>query len=190
MRSFICRRRKVIAMALFAFALGSVSLAAFGLGGRGPALVAAAPQSDTSNSGLGAYLNSARQLLSASGGGGESGRGAGSAEQALSFAQDPRAARMLRESIERTSGLIGEYQADGLANMPQLPNVPGLNSIMRLPDKLLRAELSMLQDGIRMAEEMRERPIIATVNTPRGKSCLNPDQSIGGPKRALQESTN
>lgn len=52
--------------------------------------------------------------------------------------------------------------------MPPLPNLPGLNTLMRLPDKLLRAELSMLQDGIRMAQELRERPITATVNAPRG----------------------
>lgn len=53
--------------------------------------------------------------------------------------------------------------------MPSMPNIPGLNLITRLPDKLLRAELSMLQDEIRMAEEMIQNPISATLNAPRGE---------------------
>lgn len=40
---------------------------------------------------------------------------------------------------------------------------------MRIPDKLLRAELSMLQDEIRMAQQMMENPLTATMNAPRGK---------------------
>lgn len=53
--------------------------------------------------------------------------------------------------------------------MPNLPNLPGLNFVMRWPDKLLRAELTMLQDVIRMSESMLKSPITATVNAPRGK---------------------
>lgn len=52
--------------------------------------------------------------------------------------------------------------------MPSFPNLPGLNLVMRLPDKLLRAELSMLQDEIRMAQQMMQNPITATMNAPRG----------------------
>lgn len=54
--------------------------------------------------------------------------------------------------------------------MPNLPNLPGLNILMRLPDKLLRAELSMLQDEIRMAQSMMQNPLSATMNAPRGKN--------------------
>lgn len=53
--------------------------------------------------------------------------------------------------------------------MPNLPNLPGLNVLTRLPDKLLRAELSMLQDEIKMAQQMMQNPITATMNAPRGK---------------------
>lgn len=53
--------------------------------------------------------------------------------------------------------------------MPNLPNLPGLNILMRLPDKLLRAELSMLQDEIRMAQQMMQNPLSATMNAPKGK---------------------
>lgn len=121
--------------------------------------------SNSNNGGLISYFTSARQLLSS---------GLEAHNQAQNYAglmpnEDPRTAEMLRETIDKTSDLINDYRQDGLSNMPPVPNLPGLSSLMRLPDKLLRAELSMLQDGIRMAQEMRERPITATMNTPRGK---------------------
>jgi len=53
--------------------------------------------------------------------------------------------------------------------MPNLPNLPGLSTLTRVPDKLLRAELSMLQDEIRMAQDMMQNPISATMNAPKGK---------------------
>lgn len=51
---------------------------------------------------------------------------------------------------------------------------------MRIPDKLLRAELSMLQDEIKMAQQMMENPITATMNAPRGKliKVVLPSQSV------------
>lgn len=116
--------------------------------------------------GFSSYLNSARQLLSTS---------LDAHNQARVYSsimpnEDPRTAQMLRETIDQTGDLIQSYQHDGLSNMPPIPNVPGLQTVMRLPDKLLRAELSMLQDGIRMAQEMRERPLMATINAPKGRS--------------------
>lgn len=65
--------------------------------------------------------------------------------------------------------LINNYRQNGLSNLPQLPNLPGINTMMRLPDKILRAELSMLQDEIRMAQDMMQNPVSATLNAPRGK---------------------
>lgn len=161
MRPFICKRRNGLVLAMLTITLGGVLIVSLGQSERRRAFVeAAAPET-----GLSAYLNSARQLLSS----GEDAREQVRTYSSLMPNENPRTVQMLRDTIGKTSELINDYQHDGLANMPQLPNVPGLNTIMRLPDKLLRAELSMLQDGIRMAEEMRERPITATVNTPRGK---------------------
>jgi hypothetical protein len=117
------------------------------------------------STGLTSYFNSARQLLSTS----LDAHNQARAYSGLMPNEDPRTAQMLRETIDKTSNLIQSYQHEGLSTMPPLPNVPGLNTVMRIPDKLLRAELSMLQDGIRMAQEMRERPLLATVNAPRGK---------------------
>lgn len=68
--------------------------------------------------------------------------------------------------------LINNYRQNGLSNLPNFPNLPGVNTLMRLPDKLLRAELSMLQDEIRMAQQMMQNPITATMNAPKGK-CVN-----------------
>lgn len=50
---------------------------------------------------------------------------------------------------------------------------------MRLPDKLLRAELSMLQDEIRMAQQMMQNPITATMNAPKGEwLILRPHEGL------------
>jgi hypothetical protein len=124
-----------------------------------------AADAPASSTGLSSYFNSARQLLSTS----LDAHNQARAYSGLMPNEDPRTAQMLRDTIDQTSNLIQSYQHDGLSNMPPLPNVPGLHTVMRLPDKLLRAELSMLQDGIRMAQEMRERPLTATMNAPRGK---------------------
>jgi len=128
--------------------------------------IVAVPGGNNNDAGLMSYFTSARQLLN-------NGLEAHSSAQTYSGLmpnEDPRTAEMLRQTIDQTSRLISSYRQDGLANMPPIAmNVPGLGALMRLPDKLLRAELSMLQDGIRMAQEMRERPITATMNTPRGK---------------------
>ena len=159
MRSFILRRRNGLVLAMFLVTLGSLVLANLSYGERHHALVAAAPPV----AGLSSYLNSARQLLSSS----LDANNQANTYAALMPDEDPRTTRMMRDTVDRTSHLISNYQQEGLANLPPLQNVPGLSTIMRLPDKLLRAELSMLQDGIRMAEEMRERPITATMNTPR-----------------------
>lgn len=65
--------------------------------------------------------------------------------------------------------LITNYQNNGLPNAPTLPlNIPGFGSVMRTPDKVLRAELSMLQDLIRMAQKMTQNPISATIDVPKG----------------------
>lgn len=157
---FFHRQHNNLVLILFVLTLGSVLITGLSWGERRPALVAAAP-----DSGLASYLNSARQLLSS----GVDAHNQARTYSSLMPSEDPRTAQMLRETIEKTSDLITDYQHEGLSNLPPLTNVPGLNTIMRLPDKFLRAELSMLQDGIRMAEDMRERPITATVNMPRGK---------------------
>lgn len=83
-----------------------------------------------------------------------------------------RSTRMLRESIDKATDLINNYRENGLTNMPNFPNIPGLNMITRLPDKLLRAELSMLQDEIRMAQQMMQNPITATMNAPRDMASM------------------
>lgn len=83
--------------------------------------------------------------------------------------EDPRTAEILRESVDRTSHLISDYQHDGLANMPPFPNVPFLNVVTHGPDKIMRMELSALQDLIRMTEDMRDRPLTAIMNLPKGK---------------------
>lgn len=54
--------------------------------------------------------------------------------------------------------------------MPTLPSsIPGVGSVMRTPDKLFRAELSMLQDLIKMSQKMIQNPVMATVEIPKGK---------------------
>lgn len=125
--------------------------------------VAGQRQEEGAGYGLASYFNAARQLLS---------NGMEAHQQTRSYSglmpnEDPHTAQMLRNTIEQTTHLINDYRHEGLSSMPPLPNLPGLSTLMRLPDKLLRAELSMLQDGIRMAQELRERPISATMNTPR-----------------------
>lgn len=118
-----------------------------------------------STSGFSRYLSSARNFLSAAS---EAHKNAKTYSSFLSN-ESPKAQQMLSDSIAQTTNLIESYRQEGLANMPPLPNLPGIGNVARLPDKLLRAELSMLQDLIRMAQETRERPITATVNAPRGK---------------------
>lgn len=179
------RRNGFAALIVCVLAIGSTLTIALTTGGLSLPLVAAqttptgqSELQDTNGSGGGggliSYFTSARQLLS-------SGLDAHSQAQAyngLMPNEDPRTAEMLRETIDKTTDLIETYRQDGLSNMPALPNLPGLSALVRLPDKLLRAELSMLQDGIRMAQEMRERPITATVNTPKGKSFFRKKKII------------
>lgn len=83
--------------------------------------------------------------------------------------EDPKLKSSLRDSIGKVTELINNYRQNGLSSMAQLPQLPGLQSVMRVPDKLLRAELSMLQDEIRMAQDMMQNPISATMNTPKGE---------------------
>lgn len=149
------------ALIIFGLTIGGILLARLTPSKRRPAFVDAA----SDDSGLISYFNSAKQLLNT----GLDAHHSARTYSSLMPNEDPRAAQMLRDTIDKTSHLIEDYQHDGLSNLPALPGVLGLNGLMRLPDKLLRAELSMLQDGIRMAEEMRQRPIQATMNTPRGK---------------------
>lgn len=168
MRSQIIKRRFSLT---FTYTLGLAALlaatATIESGITGAALmVEAAPSAlQADSNGLSSYFNSARNFLTTS----LDAHNQARAYSSLMPNEDPRTAQMLRDTIDKTSNLIQTYQHEGLSNMPALPNVPGLNVLMRLPDKLLRAELSMLQDGIRMAQEMRERPLSATMNTPRGE---------------------
>lgn len=180
MKSSICRRRNGrLVLAVMTLALSTLLIASMNSAGinisRGSdqkfGMAEAArvgrdsDEDQTSSSGLSSYFNSARNLLTS----GFDAHNQARAYSSLMPSEDPRTAQLLRDSIDKTSDLIHSYQSDGLTNMPPLPNVPGLGTLMRLPDKLLRAELSMLQDGIRMAQEMRERPLTATMNTPRGR---------------------
>lgn len=76
------------------------------------------------------------------------------------------------KTLTNTIDLINNYRQNGLSNLPSMPNLPGLNTIMRVPDKLLRAELSMLQDEIRMAQGMMSNPLSATMNAPRDLATM------------------
>lgn len=156
-----CRPRASATLLVLGLFVGGLLLARLAPSKRRLVVAEAAPEG-----GLSAYLDSVRQLLST----GVEAHNSARTYSSLLPNENPRTAQMLRDTIDKTSHLIDNYQQDGLSNLPALPSVLGLNNLMRLPDKLLRAELSMLQDGIRMAEEMRERPIQATMNTPRGKS--------------------
>lgn len=81
---------------------------------------------------------------------------------------------VLRDLISKASDLIENYQTNGLRNAPSLPiNIPGFGAVMKTPDKLLRAELSMLQDLIKMAQKMTQNPLSATVDLPKGKQYIN-----------------
>ncbi|XP_055809515.1 uncharacterized protein LOC129879810 [Solanum dulcamara] len=145
--------------------IGGVLLARLTPSKRRPAFVDAA---STDDAGLSSYFSSARQLLST----GLDAHNSARTYSSLMPNENPRTEQMLRETIERTSDLIEDYQHEGLSNFPALPNAMGLGALTRLPDKLLRAEMSMLQGGIRMAEEMRERPIQATINVPQELSTM------------------
>jgi hypothetical protein len=175
MISFIWPLRKCLALAIITLAL---NLSWETRGGGGAKLVAARPgasqdqraveaaSSGSSSTGLSSYFNSARQLLSTS----LDAHNQARAYSGLMPNEDPRTTQMLRDIIDTTSNLIQSYQHDGLSNLPNLPNVPGLYTVMRLPDKVLRAELSVLQDGVRMARDMQAHPLTATINVPKGKA--------------------
>lgn len=81
--------------------------------------------------------------------------------------QERYTTNQVNDSFDDTIAKMEEYRQSMMSELGDITK--NLSNVTSIPDKLVRAELSMLQDEIKMAQEMLNNPLSATLNTPQSK---------------------